>query len=172
MAYLKSRGIDDPQLPLVPPTIDRWRAEDALTHYLAEAIQRYGDRADVDGLVQASCAGQLASVNDPYTILFHPQEFKGFNAFLDGAHYGGIGVVFARLAPGAAAFETGAVVEDVFPGGPAAKAGVMPGDVVLSIDGTAVASLTPQQVQIASGGKREPAAASRTSGGNENSPSI
>jgi carboxyl-terminal processing protease len=38
-------------------------------------------------------------------------------------------------------------VVEVPPGGPAAEAGLAPGDVILAIDGTPVAGLSAQQVQ-------------------------
>jgi carboxyl-terminal processing protease len=80
-------------------------------------------------------------------VLFHPQEFKGFNAFLGREKFGGIGVLFARrdTSPGAA--PSGPVVQDVFPGGPAAKAGLLPGDTIVSVNGHDAAVITPQALQ-------------------------
>ena len=86
----------DPKLPPVPAERGSWRAEDDLTRESALldcALPRRGRcRRTRSSLVRRPAA----AVHDPYTILFHPQEFKGFNAFLGGEHYGGIGVVFAR----------------------------------------------------------------------------
>jgi carboxyl-terminal processing protease len=143
LAYLRSRGIADPQLPAVSATVDRYRAEDELSHFVVLALSKYGKVVEPDRLVRASCAGQLSSVNDPYTILFEPQQFKAFNSYLDGEQFGGIGVLFAPLVPGAATFTDGASIEDVFPDGPADKAGIQPGDILTAVDGKPLATLTP-----------------------------
>lgn len=150
-AYLKSRGITDPKLPPVPAKIDQWRAEDALTREVAYSILQYRTQVVPVQLVQASCAGQLSAVHDPYTILFHPSEFKSFNAYLGREQFGGIGLIFVGRS--ATAAKEAPVVQDVFADGPAEKAGLMPGDVILAIDGTDAASLTPQELQARLRGK-------------------
>jgi carboxyl-terminal processing protease len=152
IAYLKEHGVDDPQLPAEPAKIDQWRAEDALTRDVAYAILKYPAHVVPDQIVLASCSGQLSSVHDPYTVLFRPTEFKGFNAFLGRETFGGIGVLFARQ-PSADGARAGPVVQDVFPGSPAEKAGLAAGDTIVSIDGEDAAPLTPEELQTRLRGK-------------------
>lgn len=151
-AYLKSRGIANPDLPPVPANIDKWKAEDALTHDVGYAILKYGSKIVPTALVQASCSGQLASVHDPYTVLFHPAEFKDFNAYLGPESFGGIGVIFVRQDAAAGA-NAGPVVQEVIPDGPADKAGIVPGDVITAVDGAPAASLAPRDLQTRLRGK-------------------
>ena len=63
--------------------------------------------------------------------------------------------VALACVPGARFGEMSAEIGEVVPDGPAAKAGMMPGDVVVSVNGNAVKSWTDMQteVQIAGGGE-------------------
>ncbi len=128
-AYLLARGLSAALLPYVPPALDRGTAGDYIDSTVVAALLRYRTRLTADGLVQAALAGEAASVRDPYTLLFHPPQFKKFNAYLGGEAFGGIGAV-VTLANG-----DRARVESTFAGGPAERAGLQAGDEITAIDG-------------------------------------
>jgi carboxyl-terminal processing protease len=92
-------------------------------------LARYGARIDAQGLIQAALSGELAALHDPYSVLFYPQQFKKFNAFLGNERIGGIGALVSLGSSGEA------LIERALPGGPAARAGLQAGDAIVSIDG-------------------------------------
>ncbi|EQD31222.1 carboxyl-terminal protease, partial [mine drainage metagenome] len=82
--------------------------------------------------------GITGALNDPYTQYYTPSQYQAFQADLNG-QYAGIG---AELG----ATPTGSEVVSVFPGTPAAKAGVKPGDVFLKVNGKDVTQTNPNNV--------------------------
>ena len=82
---------------------------------------------NVAQLGQSGISGLLASLHDPYTVYFTPQQAKAFDQGLSGS-YTGIGTA-VELKDGRL------TVTQVFPGSPAAAAGIRPGDVIVSIAG-------------------------------------
>ncbi len=82
-------------------------------------------------LTYAAISGMMASVHDPYTVFLSPSDLSGFNGDLNGSDFGGTGIVIE--ADDAGKYIS---VTTIVPGGPADKANVRQGDVILSIDGT------------------------------------
>jgi carboxyl-terminal processing protease len=86
---------------------------------------------DVSRLGRAGIAGLLASLHDPYTVYFTPQQANAFRQELSGT-YTGIGTAVdtrgGRLT-----------VTQVFPGSPAALADVRPEETIVTIDGVPTA---------------------------------
>ncbi len=78
-------------------------------------------------LVNKGLAGMVASLNDPYSHYFDPTSYQGFlNA--TSPHLSGIGVdIDPTPAP------QGLLVESVFDGSPAARAGLERGDVIARV---------------------------------------
>ncbi|MCS7055787.1 MAG: S41 family peptidase [Thermoflexales bacterium] len=76
--------------------------------------------------------GALATLNDRYTTFVEPQPRALERDHIRGS-FGGIGVNFARN-------ERGEIVLSPMPDGPAAKAGVREGDILISIDGAPLPS--------------------------------
>jgi carboxyl-terminal processing protease len=99
-----------------------------LQQRIIEELQgRYYKAVDVDKLSQAGVRGSLKSLNDPYTVYLSPKETQAFEEKQSG-QYSGIG---AALEKG----KQGLVITSVFAGSPAAKAGLMPGDIIVTVDG-------------------------------------
>lgn len=81
-------------------------------------------------LEYAAVRGYLAELNDPYTFFIDPPVAQSESDVLAG-QYGGIGVQVQRN-------ERGDVVLYPFPDGPAARAGVENGAVLLAVDGVPI----------------------------------
>ncbi len=145
-AYLVARGIANAPLPFVPARVDRFGGDDIVARYVLGALARYATRVSADGLVQAAISGEAAALHDPYTLLFRPAALRKFDAYLDGATFGGIG---ANLAIGA----TGAAIAETFAGSPAANAGLRAGDTIVAVDGTSVVGKAADDVSRALRGK-------------------
>lgn len=82
-------------------------------------------------LETASLKGMVASLNDPYTRYFTPQEAKSFDEDLSG-HFEGVGMSVHPT-------KQGLVITGVFDGAPAKKAGLLPGDLITAVNGAAIA---------------------------------
>jgi carboxyl-terminal processing protease len=142
IAYLRSRGIGDPLVGAMHARPDGRGAVPAIERQIALALQRYGPRVDTLQLVYAAIRGEVAALNDPYSVFFTARDVKGFSAAIDGSAFGGIGVQLA--------FDDATktwLADMVFPGGPAAKAGVLAGDALLAVNGTSLIGLDNAHVQ-------------------------
>ncbi|HEY5540659.1 MAG TPA: S41 family peptidase [Coriobacteriia bacterium] len=109
--------------------------------------------ADVDALLQSqalqppneasatagSVQGLLGSNGDKYATYFDATHFKAFSEETQGS-FGGIGVVLGENKQGQA------YVVEVYPGTPAAKAGIKQNDIFLVIDGTRQDKWTQDEV--------------------------
>ncbi len=94
---------------------------------IEELRGRYYRPVDVDKLSQAGLNGMLESLNDPYTAYLTPKEVKEFEEKERGS-YSGIGASLQKT-------EDGLVITAVFEGSPAKAAGLVPGDIIQSVDG-------------------------------------
>ena len=83
-------------------------------------------------LVNKGLAGMVASLDDPYSHYYDPTDYQGF-LNEDNPHLSGIGVDVQ-------AESRGLLVDDVFPGSPAAKAGLQRGDVIVAVGATSLAT--------------------------------
>ncbi|WP_378110871.1 S41 family peptidase [Cohnella yongneupensis] len=84
----------------------------------------------MDGAIQ----GMVESLNDPYSVYKSPEESEAFSDELQGA-FTGIGANLS-LKQGTI------VVESTFKGSPAERAGLLPKDVLLSVNGESLQGLT------------------------------
>lgn len=100
---------------------------------LAEVIERvkieYVDRVDDHELIEAAIRGMIADL-DPHSAFLDPAEYRDVRINTTGK-YSGVGVEIG-VADGRI------VVIAPMDGSPAARAGVLAGDVIVSIDGTPV----------------------------------
>jgi carboxyl-terminal processing protease len=144
VAYLVSRGVANPNIPPASARADRYRAESEIDRDVALAVARYGARVRTGDLVARTIEGELATLHDPYSVLFRPPAFKRFVGVLDGKPAAGIGAEL-DVDP-----QTHAVrVVDVFPNSPAESAGLVSGDLITSIDGNPPPATTPDAVAAA-----------------------
>jgi carboxyl-terminal processing protease len=105
------------------------------THYI-------GAQPDEKTLEYGAAHGLVAAVGDPYTVFVEPPAHQLETQSLAGA-YGGIGVALSQSAAG----ET---VLSPYPDSPAAKAGVLEGDVLLAVNDAPIqASASADQVTAA-----------------------
>ncbi|MEW9673291.1 S41 family peptidase [Ammoniphilus sp. 3BR4] len=88
---------------------------------------RYLNTPDQQKLSDAAIKGMVQALQDPHTTFFHDQEFSDFLGYVEGV-YSGIGVEL-NLQEGKM------VVQEVYPGSPAAKANIQLGDTILSVNG-------------------------------------
>jgi carboxyl-terminal processing protease len=105
--------------------------------------QKVGDRE----LAYAAIKGMMMALHDRWTVFLDPKEYKNFNTVLDGANYAGVGIVIDIDAK-----TKRVVVQQTIDGGPAAKAGLLAGDVMMTIDGHDTTGLTiPQASKLLRG---------------------
>ena len=92
--------------------------------------------------------GSLATLDDPYTVFVEPAAREVERERLQGS-FGGIGAYITRSE------ETGQVLLEPIPGNPAEAAGILPGDVLLEVDGRAItdAMTVPEIVDLVKGEK-------------------
>ncbi len=113
---------------------------DLYQQVLTDLQRDYYKPVSVAKLGQTSITALLASLHDPYTVYFTPQEAKQFSQQLSGT-YSGIGTAVemkgGRLT-----------VTRVFAGSPAAQAGIRAGDVIVSVNGVPAAG-TPVSATVA-----------------------
>jgi carboxyl-terminal processing protease len=107
------------------------KAGDLQQRVIEELQGRYYKPVDVEKLSQAGVRGSLKSLNDPYTVYLSPKETKAFEEKQSG-QYSGIGAALEKS-------KQGLVITSVFAGSPAAKAGLKPGDVIVTVDGAPTA---------------------------------
>ncbi|RVX07503.1 Carboxyl-terminal-processing peptidase 2, chloroplastic [Vitis vinifera] len=76
----------------------------------------------------------LATLDDPFTRFLEPDKFKSLRSGTQGALTGvGLSIGYPTGFDGSPA---GLLVISATPGGPASRAGILSGDVILTIDGT------------------------------------
>jgi carboxyl-terminal processing protease len=128
VTLLVGRKVAHPTLPAEAANGDRSHDLALVQHSVTTAERLYPRAASNDEYTQAAISGMLGSLGDPYTVYLSPAEIKGLEEQLQGGNFGGIGVYIAQDQ------KTGAIVVDPIEGNPAIKAGVRPGDVIVSVD--------------------------------------
>lgn len=109
-----------------------WDVWSKLTRYYIEP-----QTIDVQKLVHGAITGMVASVGDPYTSYFPPQENKQFKEDLGGA-FEGIGAELGMK-------DSRVVIISPLKGTPAEAAGVKPNDIILKVDDADTAGWTVEQ---------------------------
>ena len=91
-------------------------------------------------LTNASLQGMVRELRrrhgDRFSDYFSPEALASFNAAISG-HFSGIGLTVSQV-------EQGLRVDGVFPHSPAERAGIEPGDLIVSVDGESIAGQSSQ----------------------------
>jgi len=103
---------------------------------LRELSLFYVDTIQVDKLVQTGINAMVESL-DPYTVYIPEEEEESIELLITGS-YGGIGALIKKV-------DAGVEISEVYENSPAAKAGLVAGDVILSIDSIPTAGLNVEQ---------------------------
>lgn len=102
----------------------------------------YYEELDSDTLIQGAIDGMLASLDDPYTFYYTPEEMAESIENQTG-NYSGIGILVSSDKEG------GLCINRVFKESPAMAAGLLPGDVITFVDGTPVSAATTEDMNDA-----------------------
>jgi carboxyl-terminal processing protease len=134
---LQTQSLTEPQPP-PPPQSLRTQVLDDLEAYYYRALPRgvYHAR-DVNAM--------LRTLGDPYTRYLPPVAYNQLKAAEAGT-YQGVGLALHRA-------QRGLLVTASIPGLPGRAAGIRPGDVITTIDGTSLASLSYQRAVDLIGGR-------------------
>ncbi|MGH8906136.1 MAG: S41 family peptidase [Egibacteraceae bacterium] len=113
--------------------------EFAAVSQLYERIRRDAVRVPPDGeLAQGAVEGMIGALDDPYAAYFDAADFAVFARMLDG-RFSGVGV---QIQDG----DQGPVIVSVFDGTPAAEAGIVVGERIVSVDGKDVRDTPTESV--------------------------
>jgi carboxyl-terminal processing protease len=113
-----------------------------LTAEAAETIERkYYRPVGEEELSNASLQGMVRELRrrneDRFTEYFSPERLTAFNEQISG-RFSGIGISVVQVKRGLRA-------EQVYPGSPAAGAGIEPGDVIVSVEGESIAGMSSSE---------------------------
>ena len=98
---------------------------DKVSKALTLIKDNYVDSVNEDSLEGVAVNNMLQNL-DPHSLYLQPQKAQSINENLDGG-FNGIGLEYQLL-------RDTLFITQVYPGGPAAKAGLVPGDKVISVD--------------------------------------
>ncbi len=93
---------------------------------------------DLD-LETAAIAGFIDRLGDPHTAYLSNEELESFTSAVDGS-FAGIGVTYSMG-------HEGGVISAVIPDSPAAKAGILPGDILIAVDDQEIKDLSSDEVK-------------------------
>jgi carboxyl-terminal processing protease len=112
---------------------------DHQTRVVDEAIQRiandYYRPISASKLSDSSISGVVASLNDRFSHYLTASEFREFNA---PPHFAGIGVSIEPERHGPLITRGGLLIARVFDASPAARAGLVSGDLIVAVNGKAL----------------------------------
>lgn len=117
----------------------KWNSRAKLDTIMDIVRNSYVDDIDVDSLIEKSFPDLLARL-DPHSVYIPASDLRNVNEELDGS-FSGIGISFNLL-------NDSINVLEVISGGPSEKAGLMPGDRIVSINDTVVAGQGWSDVRV------------------------
>jgi len=115
-----------------PLDYSRFRKLDIFARALSTIEQHYVRPVDGERLVQAAISGLVAEL-DPHSEYLRPKEARLLREDIEGS-FGGVGMVVIQKFESEPQPRLVLDVREVIPGGPAARAGVREGDMILSIE--------------------------------------
>lgn len=105
-----------------------------LTAYI-DTFYLDADKVTKEDMQNGMYKGLMNSINDKYAQYYTPEEYNDFQETNNG-QYGGIGAYVSQDA------DTGdIVIVNPFDNAPAKEAGIMPGDIIVEIEGTSVSGM-------------------------------
>jgi carboxyl-terminal processing protease len=120
---------------VVAPESANQKLVDQVLGLLQKDYYRPVNRTTLDSTVlNGGLTAAVASLNDPYSRYISPADYGSFQN-QDNPHLSGIGVDVNKVADGLE-------IVDVFPGSPAAKGGLVSGDVIIAVGATLLANHT------------------------------
>ncbi|MBV8203674.1 MAG: S41 family peptidase [Candidatus Eremiobacteraeota bacterium] len=139
-AAIKGHGGDPDKLPLVHATNSDASNLASLNHELLTADHDFGTMVGDRNMAYAAIDGMMQSLHDRWTVFMTPKEYRSLSEGLDGGNFAGVGIVI-DVDPGTKSL----LVVQTIDGGPAEKAGLQAGDVILTVDGKTTQGLTTEQ---------------------------
>jgi carboxyl-terminal processing protease len=128
-AFLEKKGIQGVELPELPQTQDRARLQEEFTRRFLEAQVAPG--IEIPELSYAALTGLVEAVNDPYTTVMDPEQYRRLSEQMSGGNFGGVGI-YLESDP---RHEGRLTVIEPIENSPAAAAGIRTGDWITHIDG-------------------------------------
>ncbi|MCL1973218.1 MAG: S41 family peptidase, partial [Bacteroidetes bacterium] len=112
------------------------RSIDLLHNVLREVAVCYVDTVKIDELVDVGIAFMLNQL-DPYTEFIPEEENESIELLTTGT-YGGVGALIKQTP-------AGVIFTEPYEGSPAVRAGIVPGDLILEIDGVPATEFTAEE---------------------------
>ena len=137
LTFLQHNGVASPVVPNPHAVGDSSLDARAVDREVSSVATQYGSKFTTRQLTYEAIAGLMAAANDKYTVFLSPKEYAALNEGLDGGNFSGVGIAI-RVDDDTKLLRA----IDIVPGGPAEKAGLLPGDVILTIDGKSTHGLT------------------------------
>jgi carboxyl-terminal processing protease len=110
----------------------------SFTSVLAAVEANYADPVDADKIIYDGAIPGMLHVLDPHSNFFDPQAYALFRENQEGKYYG-VGMIVQPR-------DNQTMVQAPFEGSPAAKGGIRPGDIILSVDNKDCTGLNTTQV--------------------------
>jgi carboxyl-terminal processing protease len=130
LLMMKHAGVKAPKLAPIKAGFDAQSNVRSVARAVEAASKLSGTKVSSHLLTYAAMAGMLNSVHDRYTVFLDPRDYAALNGDLDGANFGGTGIVIG--VDDATKMIT---VTNIIPDGPADKAGIQQDDLITTIDG-------------------------------------
>ena len=116
----------------------RYAALDTFAQALSYVSNSYVDPVDERKLMYGAIRGMMSRL-DQYSTFFPPRSYQQLREDTEG-EFGGVGIALLWSSPESPEKPPPYLsVTSVIPGSPAARAGILPGDRVIAVDGSAVA---------------------------------
>ncbi|MDE2573001.1 MAG: PDZ domain-containing protein, partial [bacterium] len=136
LAYMKKSGLKNVQLPELHASTSADQNVRALDSEVEAAVKAANGKISARSITYSAISGMLSSLHDRWTVFLDPKEYAELNQGLDGFKFSGIGVVIDVDEQ-----SKYLLVRQVIQGGPADKAGIQPGDLILSVNGKSTKGL-------------------------------
>lgn len=102
-------------------------------------LDNYYEKVDKEDLINNAIAGMMESLDDPHSVYFDENETENFKISLNGS-YEGVGIQILKDEESGNMLITG-----VFKNSPAEGSGLLPGDMVISIDDSMAKDLSTSE---------------------------